>query len=146
ALPGTTVLPGLIDAHSHLLLHPYNEVSWDDQVLHESLALRVARATVHARQTLLSGFTLLRDLGTEGAGYADVGLKAAIDSGVIPGPRLIVTTRALVATGSYGPRGFASETGSPILGAQEADGLDGVTRAVRDQIATGADCIKVYAD
>src|SRR6185436_16381540 len=81
-LPRVTLLPGLIDAHSHLLLHPYNETSWDDQVLRESLALRTTRATVHARQTLASGWILLRDLGTEGAGYADVGLKEAIDAGI----------------------------------------------------------------
>lgn len=146
ALPGTTLLPGLIDAHSHLLLHPYNETSWDDQVLRESLALRVARATLHARQTLLAGFTTVRDLGTEGAGYADVGLKQAIDQGIIPGPRMLVTTRAIVATGSYGPKGFAPEGAAPLLGAEEADGLEGVTRVVRDQIGKGADWIKVYAD
>ena len=146
ALPGTTLLPGLIDAHSHLLLHPYNETSWDEQVLSESLGLRVARATVHARQTLLAGFTTLRDLGTEGAGYADVGLRTAIDQQVIPGPRLLVTTRALVATGSYGPSGFAPEASAPLLGAEPADGIEGVTRAVRDQIGRGADWIKVYAD
>lgn len=145
-LPGTTLLPGLIDAHSHLLLHPYNETSWDDQVLREPFALRVARATVHARQTLLAGFTTLRDLGTEGAGYADVGLRDAIDQHIIPGPRLIVTTRAIVATGSYGPSGFAPEAGAPLLGAEPADGLEGLTRVVRDQIGRGADWIKVYAD
>src|SRR5688572_31750211 len=102
-LPGMTLLPGLIEAHSHLLLHPYNETSWDDQVLHEPLGLRVARATNHARATLLAGFTTVRDLGTEGAGYADVGLKQAIDQGIIPGPRVLTTTKAIVATGSYGP-------------------------------------------
>ena len=99
-------MPGLIEGHSHLLLHPYNETPWDDQVLHEPLALRVARATNHARDTLLAGFTTVRDLGTEGAGYADVGLKQAIDQGIIPGPRMLVVTRAIVATGSYGPKGF----------------------------------------
>src|SRR5689334_11375648 len=102
-LPGTTLIPGMIEAHSHLLLHPYNEAIWDDQVLREPEALRVARATVSARNTLLAGFTTVRDLGTEGAGYADVGLKAAIAQGIIPGPRMFVTTRAIVATGSYGP-------------------------------------------
>jgi imidazolonepropionase-like amidohydrolase len=144
-LPGLTLLPGLIDAHSHLLLHPYNETSWDDQVLHEALALRVARATNHARATLLAGFTTLRDLGTEGAGYADVGLKQAIDQGIIPGPRLLVTTKAIVATGSYGPKGFEPEFRVP-QGAEEADGVDGLARVVRDQIGKGADWIKVYAD
>ena len=142
-LPGLTLLPGLIEGHSHLLLHPYSETSWDDQVLKEPLALRVARATVSAQKTLLAGFTTSRDLGTEGAGYADVGLKQAIDQGVIPGPRLLVATRALVATGSYGPRLPAV----PDLpqGAQEADGPD-LVRAVREQIGGGADVVKVYAD
>jgi imidazolonepropionase-like amidohydrolase len=143
-LPGLTLLPGLIDAHSHLLLHPYDETPWDRQVLHEPLGERVARATVHARANLLSGFTTLRDLGTEGAGDADVGLKAAIDKGVIPGPRLLVTTRALVATGSYAPRGFAPEVPVP-QGAEEADG-EGLRAAVRRQIRAGADWLKVYAD
>ena len=144
-LPGTTLLPGLIDAHSHVLLHPYNETSWDDQVLHESQALRVARATNHLRATLLAGFTTLRDLGTEGAGYADVGLKQAIEQQIIPGPRLIVTTRAIVARGSYGPKGFAVDWEVP-QGAEEADGVESLTRIVRDQIGHGADWIKVYAD
>ncbi|RYY17148.1 MAG: amidohydrolase family protein [Cytophagaceae bacterium] len=143
-LPGLTLLPGLIEGHSHLLLHPYNETSWNDQVLTEPLALRVARATVHARRTLAAGFTTARDLGTEGAGYADVGLKQAIDQGIIPGPRLLVATRALVATGSYGPHLAAVE--DLPQGAQEADGVDGIIRAVREQIGHGADVIKVYAD
>src|SRR3954454_24854248 len=102
-LPGATLMPGLIDAHSHLFLHPYDEAKWDDQVLKEPLAERVCRATNHARAGLLSGFTTLRDLGTEGAGFADVGIKSAIEKGVVPGPRLIVTTKAIVATGSYAP-------------------------------------------
>lgn len=105
-LPGLTLLPGLIDLHTHLLLHPYNEALWDDQVLKEPFTVRVARAVAAARSTLMAGFTTLRDLGTEGAGYADVGLKQAIDQGVVPGPRLVVVTRAIVATGSYGPKGF----------------------------------------
>src|SRR5437868_1346307 len=108
-LPDTTLLPGLIDAHTHLLLHPYNETSWNNQVLKESLALRVCRATNHAKATLLAGFTTIRDLGTEGAGYADVGLKQAIDQGIIPGPHLLLSTRAIVATGTYAPQGFAPE-------------------------------------
>jgi imidazolonepropionase-like amidohydrolase len=143
-LPGMTLLPGLIDLHSHLLLHPYNEASWDDQVLKEPLALRVCRASKHARSGLLAGFTTLRDLGTEGAGYADVGIKQAIDQGIVPGPRLWVTTRAIVATGSYAPRGFAPEVRVP-QGAEEADGAT-LRRVVRDQIGRGADWIKVYAD
>ena len=143
-LPGLTLLPGLIDLHSHLLLHPYNETSWEDQVLKEPLALRVCRATNHARSGLLAGFTTLRDLGTEGAGYADVGLKQSIEQGIIPGPRLMVTTRAIVATGSYAPRGFAPEIRVP-QGAEEADGAR-LRTVVRDQIGRGADWIKVYAD
>ena len=143
-LAGLTLLPGLIEGHSHLLLHPYNETPWDDQVLKEPEALRVARATVSARRTLLAGFTTARDLGTEGAGYADVGLKQAINQGIIPGPRLLVATRALVATGSYGPK-LAPDVVVP-LGAQEADGTDGLIRAVREQMGRGADVIKVYAD
>jgi imidazolonepropionase-like amidohydrolase len=127
-------------------LHPYNETSWDDQVLRESLALRVARATVHARQTLLSGWILLRDLGTEGAGYADVGLKDAIEAGIIPGPRLLVTTKAIVATGAYGPKAVLPDRDPPLLGAETADGLEEITRVVRDQIGKGADWVKVYAD
>lgn len=143
-LPGATLMPGLIDAHSHLLLHPYDETKWDDQVLKEPLAERICRATNHAKAGLLSGFTTLRDLGTEGAGFADVGIKSAIEKGVIPGPRLIVTTKAIVASGSYAPRGFAPEH-RVLQGAQEADGED-LRRVVREQIRGGADWIKVYAD
>src|SRR5262249_25567363 len=143
-LAGTTLMPGLIEAHSHVLLHPYNEMSWNDQNAHESLALRVARATVHLERTLLAGFTTIRDLGTEGAGYSDVGLKQAVEQGIIPGPRMIVVTRAIVATGSYGPKGFAAEWTVP-QGAEEASGNDAI-RVVRDQIGHGADWIKIYAD
>jgi len=144
-LPGTTVMPGLIEGHSHLLLHPYNETTWNDQVAHEPLAYRVARAVNHARSTLLAGITTVRDLGTEGAAYADVGLKRAINDNVIPGPRMIVAGPAMVATGSYGPKGYAPEWTVP-QGAQEASGLDDVTRVARDQIGHGVDLIKVYAD
>jgi len=144
-LPGLTLMPGLIEAHSHVLLHPYSETPWNDQVARESLSLRVARATNHLRNTLQAGFTTVRDLGTEGAGYADVGLKQAVEQGIIPGPRMIVVTRAIVATGSYGPKGYASEWTVP-QGAEEADGVDSLTRVVRDQIGHGADWIKVYAD
>jgi imidazolonepropionase-like amidohydrolase len=144
-LPGTTLIPGLIEGHSHLFLHPYNETAWNDQVLKEPLALRTARAVNHAKATLMAGFTTVRDLGTEGAGYGDVGLKQAIDQGIIPGPRMVVTTRAMVVTGSYAPKrtDFSFE---PPQGAEEADGIDGVVRVARDQIAHGADWIKVYAD
>ena len=144
-LPGLTLMPGLIEAHSHILLHPYSETVWNDQVAKESLSLRVARATNHLRNTLQAGFTTIRDLGTEGAGYADVGLKQAVEQGIIPGPRMIVSTRAIVATGSYGPKGYASEWRVP-QGAEEADGIDSLTRVVRDQIGHGADWIKIYAD
>lgn len=144
-LRGMTLIPGMIEGHTHLFLHPYDETSWNDQVLKESLALRTARAVNHARATLLAGFTTARDLGTEGAGYADHGLKQAIDQGIIPGPRLLIASKAIVATGSYGPKGYASEWEVP-QGAEEADGVDGLTRAARDQIGHGADWIKVYAD
>ena len=144
-LPGLTLMPGLIEAHSHVLLHPYSETVWNDQVAKESLSLRVARATNHLRDTLQAGFTTIRDLGTEGAGYADVGLKQAVEEGIIPGPRMIVTTKAIVATGSYGPKGYASEWRVP-QGAEEADGVDSLTRVVREQIGHGADWIKIYAD
>ncbi len=144
-LPGLTLMPGLIEAHSHVLLHPYSETVWNDQVAKESLSLRVARATNHLRDTLQAGFTTIRDLGTEGAAYADVGLKQAVEQRIIPGPRMLVTTRAIVATGSYGPKGYASEWRVP-QGAEEADGVDSLTRVVRDQIGHGADWIKIYAD
>lgn len=143
-LPGMTLMPGMIEGHSHLFLHPYNETPWDRQVLHESIAERTVRATVAARATLMAGFTTVRDLGTEGAGYADVGLKKAIEQGIVPGPRMLVATRALVAPGSYGPRGFEPGVAVP-LGAEEAGGPDLVT-AVRRQIAAGADLVKLYAD
>src|SRR6266581_1978692 len=144
-LPGMTLMPGLIDAHSHILLHPYSETVWNDQVAREALSLRVARATNHLRSTLMAGFTALRDLGTEGASYADVGLKQAVQQGILPGPRLFVATRAIVASGSYGPKGYAPEWTVP-QGAEEADGIDGLTRVVREQIGKGADWVKVYAD
>ncbi len=144
-LQGSTLMPGLIEGHAHILLHPYNEVSWDDQVIRESQAERVIRATVHARETLLAGFTTIRDLGSEGADYADVGIKMSIEKGLIPGPRMLVAGRAIVATGSYGPKGFAPNVQVP-LGAEEADGLDNLVKVVRDQIGKGADIIKVYAD
>ena len=143
-LPGLTLLPGLIEGHTHLFLHAYNETTWNDQVLSESLAERVVRATVHARQTLEAGFTTARDLGTEGAGYADVGVKQAIEKGLIPGPRLLIATRAIVATGSYGPK--LSVDVAVQQGAEEASGLDEVVRATREQIGKGADVVKVYAD
>ena len=144
-LPNATLLPGLVEGHSHILLHAYNEMPWNDQVAHEGLALRAARAVNHLRATLLAGFTTVRDLGTEGAGYADVELKQAVNQGIIPGPRILASTRAIVATGSYAPKGFAPEWRVP-QGAEEADGVDSLTRTVRDQIGHGADWIKLYAD
>jgi imidazolonepropionase-like amidohydrolase len=143
--PGATLLPGLIEGHAHLLLHPYNETSWNDQVLLESEAERVARATVHARKTLEAGFTTVRDLGSEGAQYADVGLKQSIEKGIIPGPRMLVAGPAIVATSSYGPKGFAAHVSVP-QGAEEADGHDNIIKVVRGQIGRGADVVKVYAD
>jgi len=143
-LPGTTLMPGLIEGHSHVLLHPYNETTWNDQVLKESLGVRTARAVNHLRDTLAAGFTTIRDLGTEGAGYADAELKQAVNEGIVPGPRMLVATRAIVATGSYGPKGLSLEWRVP-QGAEEADG-DSLIRVVRDQIGHGADWIKVYAD
>jgi imidazolonepropionase-like amidohydrolase len=143
-LPGTTLTPGLVEGHSHILLHSYSEASWTDQVSREGLALRVARATNHLRATLQAGFTTVRDLGTEGAGYADVELKQAVNQGIVPGPRILASTRAIVATGSYQPK-FVPEWTVP-QGAEEADGVDSLTRVVRDQIGRGADWIKLYGD
>jgi imidazolonepropionase-like amidohydrolase len=147
-LPGATLLPGLIDAHSHLFLHPYNQTSWNDQVLKEPVPYRTLRAGEQARATLLAGFTTLRDLGTEGAGYADLSVKRAIEEGMIEGPRLFVATRAIVATGSYGPapRGLRPDVCCTPQGAEEASGVDEVIRAAREQAGRGADWIKVYAD
>src|SRR5206468_2715756 len=144
-LPGETLTPGLIEGHSHIFLHPYNETKWDDQVLHEPLALRTARAAVHVRNTLDAGFTTERDLGTEGAGYADVGIKQAINQGIIPGPRLLVATKANVARGAYGPKGFEPGVHVP-QGAEEVSGAEERTKAAADQISPGADVIKMYAD
>jgi imidazolonepropionase-like amidohydrolase len=142
--PNSTLLPGLIEGHSHLLLYPYNITDWDTQVLKETDSYRTARATVHAKNTLMAGFTTARDLGTEGAGYSDVALKRAINEGIIPGPRLLVAGRAIVSTGSYGPKGYDHDM-EIMLGAEAADGND-LIRVVRDQIGKGADFIKVYAD
>jgi imidazolonepropionase-like amidohydrolase len=146
-LAGMTLLPGLIDAHSHIFLHPYNETSWNDQVLKEPLAYRVIAAVLHCEHTLMAGFTTLRDLGTEGAGYADLSVQRAINEGRIAGPRLFVATRAIVATASYGPGplGFAPQF-TPPKGAQEASGIPQVLEAVREQVGHGADWVKVYAD
>ncbi len=146
-LPGLTLLPGLSDIHSHIFLHPYSETSWNDQVLKEAPAYRTVRAVNHVRDTLMAGFTLLRDLGTEGAGYADLSIKQAIDEGLIPGPHLLTATLAIVATASYGPgpRGFAPDIMLPS-GAQAVSGAVEILKAVREQAGHGADWIKVYAD
>lgn len=144
-LKGMTLMPGMIEGHSHILLHPYNETSWNDQVLKESFAERAARAVNHLRASLMAGITTMRDLGSEGAGYTDVGMKQAVNKGVIPGPRLLVAGKAIVATGSYGPKGFHEGVQVP-LGAETADGFDELIRVTRDQIGHGADFIKVYAD
>jgi len=142
--PNSTLTPGLIEGHSHLFLYPYNITDWDTQVLKETDSYRTARATVHAKNTLMAGFTTARDLGTEGAGYSDVALKRAINEGIIPGPRLMVAGRAIVSTGSYGPKGYDHDQ-EIMLGAEAADGND-LVRVVRDQIGKGADFIKIYAD
>lgn len=144
-LKGMTLMPGIIEGHSHILLHPYNETSWNDQVLKESIAERSARGVNHLKASLMAGVTTMRDLGSEGAGYADVGLKQAVEKGVIPGPRLLVAGKAIVASGSYGPKGFREGVNVP-LGAEPADGYDDLIKVTRDQIGNGADFIKVYAD
>jgi imidazolonepropionase-like amidohydrolase len=146
ALPGETLIPGLIEAHGHLLLHAYNEVAWDDQVLKEAPTYRVLRAGRDATRTLMSGSTTERDLGTEGAADADVQLKRAINEGIIAGPRMFVATRAIVATGSYGPKkGWRADLDLP-QGAQEVSGEAEMMAAVREQAAMGADWIKLYGD
>ena len=144
-LEGTTLMPGIIEGHSHLLLHPYNETSWNDQVLKESPVERAIRGTVHARNSLYAGITTMRDLGAEGAGYTDVYLKKTIDQGIIPGPRLLVAGPAIVATGAYGPKGFHDGVTVP-LGAEATSEGAGVIETVRRQMGNGVDLIKVYAD
>jgi imidazolonepropionase-like amidohydrolase len=145
ALQGATLLPGLIEGHSHLFLHPYNETLWDDQVLKEPLGIRIARAVAHAAATLRAGVTTERDLGTEGALDNDVQLRRAIEQGIVPGPRLLAVTRAIVATGSYAPS-RSQYAFDPPQGAEEADGEEAIVKVVRSQVGRGADWIKVYAD
>ncbi len=144
-LKNCTLLPGLIEGHTHLFLHPYNETTWEDQVLKEPRSYRTSRAVIHAERTLKAGFTTARDLGTEGAEFDDVGLKKAITDGIILGPRLLIATKALIATGSYAPKGFSPDIQMP-QGAEEADGHDDIMKKVRNQIGHGADLIKIYAD
>jgi imidazolonepropionase-like amidohydrolase len=145
-LSGSTVLPGLIDGHTHVLLQgDATAADYDVQLLKESLPYRALRATRAMQIALEHGFTTLRDIGNEGAGFADVDLKRAVEAGVIAGPRLFVATKALAPTGAYGLSGYAWELQVP-KGVEMCDGADGCRRAVRDQIAHGADWIKVYAD
>lgn len=144
-LKGTTLMPGIIEGHSHLLLHPYNETEWNDQVLKESPVERAIRGTVHAKKSLMAGVTTMRDLGAEGAGYSDVYLKKSIGQGIVPGPRLLVAGPAIVATGAYGPKGFHDGVSVP-LGAEPVSGIDECIRTVRRQMGNGVDLIKVYAD
>jgi len=143
-LKNMTLMPGLIEGHSHVLLHPYNETPWNDQVLKESPVERSIRATKHVKNSLLAGVTSMRDLGAEGAGYSDVYIKKCIDEGIIMGPRLLVAGPAIVATGAYGPKGFHDGVKVP-LGAEEASGND-VIKTVRRQLGNGSDFIKIYAD
>jgi imidazolonepropionase-like amidohydrolase len=143
-LKNMTLMPGLIEGHSHVLLHPYNETPWNDQVLKESPVERSIRATKHVKNSLLAGVTSMRDLGAEGAGYSDVYIKKCIDEGIIMGPRLLVAGPAIVATGAYGPKGFHDGVKVP-LGAEEASGND-VIQTVRRQLGNGSDFIKIYAD
>ncbi|WP_405382668.1 amidohydrolase family protein [Maribacter sp. LLG6340-A2] len=144
-LSGTTLMPGIIEGHSHILLHPYNETDWNDQVLKESPVERAIRGTVHVKNSLLAGVTTMRDLGAEGAGYTDVYVKKTIDNGIIDGPRLLVAGPAIVATGAYGPKGFHDGVTVP-LGAEAASGVDQSIETVRRQMGNGADLIKIYAD
>ena len=142
----STCLPGLIDHHTHILLQgDITSDEYDDQLLKESIPYRAIRATMAARTALEHGFTTMRDLETEGAMYADVDVKKAIDRGVIPGPRMFVATRALAPTGMYPLQGFSWELRVPE-GVQIADGADGLRRAVREQVKYGADWIKYYSD
>ena len=144
-LSHSTVLPGLIDSHTHIFLQGEDPAQggYDANILKYPLALRAARATVAARRALEQGFTTLRDVETEGAGYGDVGIKEAIEGGYIPGPRLFVATRAISTTGGYNLEGYAPELDMP-KGAQIIDGPVEARKAAREQLDHGADWIKVY--
>ena len=145
-LSGYTVLPGLIDAHTHLLLQgDSTNAAYDDQILRESIPYRTLRASLAARLSLENGFTTLRDIGNEGTMYADVDLKKAINKGVIPGPRLQVSTRAMSITGAYPVMGYSWELTMP-KGVQIVDGVEECRKAVREQLKFGSDWIKVYCD
>ncbi len=141
-----TLLPGLIDAHTHVLLQgDITSADYDAQLFHESLPYRALRASRAVKIALDHGFTALRDVETEGAMYTDVDIKRAINNGVIPGPRMFVSTRAMSVTGGYGPTGYSPEVSYP-MGVQIVDGPENARKAVREQIGHGADWIKVYAD
>lgn len=145
-LSRSTVLPGLADCHTHILLQgDITSADYDEQLLKESIPYRTIRATVAASTALHNGFTVMRDLETEGAMYADVDVKTAINRGIIPGPRLFVSTRAFSATGMYPLTGYSWELKMPE-GVQIVDGADNIRRAVREQVKYGADWIKFYAD
>ena len=141
-----TLLPGLIDAHTHVLLQgDVTSADYDVQLFRESLPYRALRASRAVKIALDHGFTTMRDVETEGAMYTDVDIKRAINNGVIPGPRMVVATRAMSVTGGYGPSGYSPEVAYP-MGVQIVDGVEGGRKAVREQIGHGADWIKVYAD
>jgi imidazolonepropionase-like amidohydrolase len=145
-LGDVTLLPGLIDAHTHIMLQgDVTSTEYDDQLFKESMPYRALRASRAVKIALERGFTAMRDVETEGAMYTDVDVKKAINNGVIPGPRLQVSTRAMSITGGYGPSGYSPEVTFP-MGVQIVDGVEGGRKAVREQIAHGADWIKVYAD
>jgi len=145
-LGDATLLPGLIDAHTHVLLQgDVTGEEYDAQLFKESLPYRALRASRAAKIGLENGFTSMRDVETEGAMYTDVDIKHAINNGVIPGPRMFVSTRAMSVTGGYGPAGYAPDVTYP-MGVQIVDGVDACRKAVREQIWHGADWIKVYAD
>ncbi len=141
-LSSSTVMPGLIDAHTHVFLHG---ISYEVSLLKKSQQYRAIWATVAARNMLMAGFTSVRDIETEGAGYGDVAVRDAIRDGLVIGPRMQCATRALSITGGYSPYGFAPEVTIP-KGAQIADGVDGVRKAAREQLSNGADLIKIYID
>src|SRR6266702_30779 len=144
-LSKATLLPGLIDSHTHIFLQGEDPAQggYDDNILKQGIALRAARATVSVRRALEQGFTTLRDMETEGAGYGDVGIKQAIEGGYIPGPRLFVSTRAISTSGGYPLEGYAPEFEVP-KGVQIIDGPVEARRAAREQLDHGADWIKVY--
>ncbi len=145
-LSRSTVLPGLIDNHTHILLGgDITQADYDEQLLKESIPFRAIRATAHARTALMHGFTTMRDLETEGAMYADVDVKTAINRGIIPGPRMFVATRSFAPTGMYPLLGYSWELRMPE-GVQIVDGADNIRRAVREQVKYGADWIKYYSD